>query len=343
MSPEEQKRKALEERESQEGATFDSDESVKQEKNSLGKAETHEQKEKRERVENYDNKLKEEFGSSAKDGLHVSIGYSEIPLDKLPSKGKFYPNKTSIQIRAAAGQELEHWSTMIEDNQIDVDKHFKDLIYSCMKFKIGTRTIKHGNLLEADKLYILLAIQEKTFDEQENRVVIKTKCSKCGTDNKVSLTSEKLEGNAESEELIEKYYDPENKRYSVQTKNFGELHFYPPSLGTMDFIYDYVGTKNRESQYYNKALLQLLPYLIEDFTDISEKDIISADTQIKSWDKKKLSVVYRLIEMIKVGVKPTLSYTCSKNGCGSKEETPVRFPDGPKSLFLISDIEDELL
>lgn len=336
MSQEDDKRKALEQREKEEGASFDSKES-----NSLGKAETHEQKEKKERLESFENRVQNEHGASTNDGLHVSIGYSEIPLENLPSKGRFYPDNTSIQIRAASGQELEHWSTMIENDQIDVDKHFKDLIYSCMKFKIKTRTIKHGNLLEADKLYILLAIQEKTFDEKENRVIINTKCSKKGHTNKVTLSADKLEGNAESEELIEKYYDAENKRYTVQTKSFGELHFYPPTLGTMDFVYDYVGTKNREGQYYNKALMQLLPYLVEDYTDLTEKDIISADTQIKSWDKKKLSLVYRLIEMIKVGVKPTLSYTCSE--CGSKEETPVRFPDGPKSLFIISNIEDELL
>lgn len=337
------KKRALEEREKTEGAQFDTEETNDEssEPKSLGKAETHDQKENRRKLEDHKDRVKQETGADLSSDIHVSIGYTEIPSSSLPSLGRFYPNKASIQIRAAKGQELEHWTTMNEDNPIDVDKHFKDIIASCVKFKIGSRPVPARNLLEADKLFVLLKIQEKTFDEDENKVVLSVECSKCGTKNKKKLEASSLEIAEDEDNKIETYYDSENKRYSVKTKSFGEVHLYPPTIGTMEFVYDYVTEKMQSKQYYSKGLMQLLPYLVEDYSDLTEKDIIMADTDFKGWDKKKISLIYRLVEMIKVGIKPNLKFNCTN--CGSKEETPVRFPDGPKSLFLISDIEDELL
>ena len=331
MTEEEKAKRALEEREKAEGATFDES----SEKTSLGKVETKEQKE----IKQRDLDLKERVDISA--DLNVKIGYTVIPTEDLPSRGRFYPENISIQYRSASGREIEHWSTMNEEDPIEIDSHFRDIIKSCVNIKSGARPLQFGELLEADKLFILLKIQEKTFDEGENKINLDIECGECGTKNKKVLSSSILDASSQSSDKLEEYYDTENRRYTVLTKSFGEIHLYPPTIGTMKFVFDYVREKTSKKQYFNKALMQVLPYLVDDYKDLTEKDIKNAEIDFTSWDKKKISLIYRLVEMIKVGIKPSIQYKCSN--CGSLEETPVGFPEGPKALFLISDIEDELI
>ena len=340
MDPkEEANKKALEEREKTEGASFDSTD--EEQPKSLGKVETKEQKEIRERSQNFENTVQERTGTEISDDLTVSIGYQIIPLEELPSKGRFYPANTSVQIKAATGREIEHWSTMNEQDPIDVDTHFKDIIKSCMKLKVGSRPLKYGQLLEADKLYVLLSIQKLTFEEEENKVMLNVECSNCGEMNKRTLSTDILEPTSEVDDVLEKYYDPERRRYSIKTKSYGNIDLFPPTIGTMEFVYKFAQEKTQQKKYYNKALLQILPYLVEDYFDLSEKDIMAADMDFQGWDKKKISLVYNMVSKIRIGVKPTILIKCSN--CGHWEEAPVSFPDGPKALFLISDFEDELL
>ena len=44
----------------------------------------------------------------------LGMGYVEIPIEDLPSGGIFYPQGTKINIRAASGGDIRHWSMMNE-------------------------------------------------------------------------------------------------------------------------------------------------------------------------------------------------------------------------------------
>lgn len=342
MTPEEEKAKrALEQREKEEGTQFDEPSGTDEPKKSLGKVQTAEQKQQEARKKDFEERVKSDLKADVSQDLTVAVGYIALNLEDLPSQGRFYPKNTSIQIKPATGRELEHWTTMNEANPIDVDTHFKDMIKSCMKIKVGSRPLPFGQLLEADKLYILLSIQDKTFDQGENQINLKMKCTLCGTDNKKKLEVGILEASSDSDEVLERYYDESLRRYVIKTKSYGEIDLFPPTIGTMDFIYKYVQEKTESGQYYNKALMGLLPYLIEDYSDMKEELVLQAEMDFTRWDKKKISLIYDMVTKIKIGVKPSVHYNCTN--CGSAEEAPVNFPDGPKSLFLIQDFEDELL
>jgi len=60
-----------------------------------------------------------------------------------------------------------------------------------------------------------------------------------------------------------------------------------------------------------------------------------------SWDTTKYNTMYTLTDMCKVGVKEDLHEICEK--CQSEVTTPISFPGGIKSLFVVSDIAGELL
>lgn len=335
MSKEEQIKRALEQREAEEGHTFD--ESNK----SLGKVITPEQKDMNARVEHLEARIKSETSTTISNDLTISIGYTPLDLSKMPSQGKFYPNGTSIQIRSAKAMEIEHWSTMNESDPIDVEMHFNDILKSCMKFKISHRELPFGNLLEADKLFVLLKIQELTFVEDKNPITLSVNCTKCNAVNKKKLDAEALEVSTEQDDQLEKYYNREKSRYTLKTKSFGEIDLFVPTVGIMEYTYNYVRNKTRLGQYYNKSLMQLLPFIVEDYSDLTDADIEAADLNFKTWDTRKFSLVYNFANKIKVGIKPTVKFKCKS--CESLEETRVNFPSGPKALFIISDFDDELL
>ena len=44
---------------------------------------------------------------------------------------------------------------------------------------------------------------------------------------------------------------------------------------------------------------------------------------------------------MKIGIKPEMKFPCQ--GCGAEVTVPLTFPGGIKALFVISDIDSELL
>ena len=64
-------------------------------------------------------------------------------------------------------------------------------------------------------------------------------------------------------------------------------------------------------------------------------------TSLQGWNTSKYSIVYRLAEQMKVGVKIEMNFPC--NSCGDEVTVPLTFPGGVKSLFIIQDISSELL
>jgi len=59
------------------------------------------------------------------------------------------------------------------------------------------------------------------------------------------------------------------------------------------------------------------------------------------WSDIKYQTMNKLTEMARVGVKEKMRTECEK--CGTEVTTPISFPGGIKSLFVISDITGELL
>ena len=50
------------------------------------------------------------------DRINDMIGYHDVPLECLPSGGRYYPENTRISIRAARVGEIREFSTIDEDN-----------------------------------------------------------------------------------------------------------------------------------------------------------------------------------------------------------------------------------
>lgn len=274
-------------------------------------------------------------------------GYVNIPLDCLPSGGRFYPENTRISIRAARVGEIRDFSTIDEEDRNDIRDKMTYIVSQCTKVYYGDVQGYFKDLLEDDRIVLVFKIRELTFIDGQTSIKIPVPAGACGTpgchpQEFVDFNSNKFQFLEPSPEL-EKYYDSTARCYKIQTKNYGEITLYPPTIGVTTVIMDWIKRQHLENKKIDAPLLDILQYSIKEWRGLTDKQIFAKLTELAGWSAEKFSLVYRLREKVSVGIKEEITEICSS--CGGELTIPITFPDGFKSLFIptISDLGDELL
>ena len=281
------------------------------------------------------------------DRINDMIGYHDVPLECLPSGGRYYPENTRISIRAARVGEIREFSTIDEDNMKDVTDKLTYIISQCCKGYYGNVLGNYKDIITADRIVLILKIRELTFVGGSSLIKVPVPSGACKTvgcipQQSVDFCSNNLSFVEPSPEL-EKYYDIVNRCYNITTKSFGVITLYPPNIGVTSAIMDWIVKEQKEKHKVDASLAEILQFVIKDWRGLSEKAIFSKLTELSGWSTEKFTLVYRLIEKVNVGVEFNIKTQCQS--CGGDLEIPITFPDGYKSLFVptISDIGDELL
>jgi len=280
------------------------------------------------------------------DGLNADMVLGFFPLDTkgFPSGGIFYPADTKINIRAARTAEIRHWSTLNDRDLFDIEDKLNHIMKECVKVTAPGKMMTWKDLLEEDRIFVILSIRDLTFKQGENKLQLIKPCNECGCNNTVEISNKNWQFNKLPDDIY-KYYDESTNALMIHTKSYGTIKMKPPTIGIMTIISDYVQTKRAKGETWDQAYIQLLPYLREDYRGFKDKDIFEGEVDFKGWDEKKYTLYYRLAEKIKVGVKPDLAVACSE--CGAEVIAQVDFQQagGLKKIFVpdISDIAGELL
>ena len=279
--------------------------------------------------------------------IKSSMNYVNIPLDTLPSQGLFYPEGTRISIRAARVGEIREFSIINEEDPKDIRDKMTYIVSQCTKVYYGNTPGHYKDLLEDDRLVLVLKIRELTFINGQSSIKIPVPDGACKTpgchpQETVDFSSNKLEFLKPSEKL-EKYYDPAERCYNIQTKRFGVIRLYAPTIGVTSVIADWIREQQMNGGKIDAALADILPYTIKDWRGFSEKQVFAKITEMAGWSTEKFALVLRLKDEISVGIEFEITETCEQ--CGGEIKIPVSFPDGFRSLFVptISDLGDELL
>lgn len=279
--------------------------------------------------------------------INSVISYQDVPLDTLPSLGRYLPTDTSIRIRAARVGEIREFSTMDENNPKDVIDKLTYILSQCTKVYYGNVPGSYKDINAIDRIVIILKIRELTFTDGASSIKIPVPENACQTVgckpqstidfNTASLTY------TEPPQEFEKYYDAVNRCYIFQTKHFGDIPIYIPSVGVQESVTNWALSQQEDRRKVDVANAEILPYVIRDWRGLNDKVIYAKMTELAGWSTEKFTLVYRLVEKLNVGINYELTSTCEK--CGGEIKVPITFPDGYKSLFVptISDIGDELL
>ena len=279
--------------------------------------------------------------------INNMIGYLNVPLETLPSGGRYYPENTRISIRAARVGEIREFSTIDETDPKDVADKLTYIVSQCCKIYYGNAPGHYKDLVVADRIVLVIKIRELTFIDGQSSIKIPVpngacKTAGCKPQDTIDFNSTMFSFMKPSEEL-ERYYDSVNRCYNVHTKSFGIITLYIPTIGTWTAVSDYVKDELQNNRKIEETVAEMLPFLIKDWRGLGQKAIFAKISEIAGWDTKKFNLVYRLIEKINVGIEFEITDTCEN--CGGEIKVPISFPDGYKSIFVqtISDFGDELL
>ena len=273
--------------------------------------------------------------------------YHNIPLDCLPSLGRFYPENTQISIRAARVDEIREFSAIDETDIKDVTDKLTYMVSQCVRVYYGNVPGSYRDLLSADRIVLILKIREITFLDGMSSIKLPVPANACETvgcktQESVIFNSTKLNFTTPAPEL-EKYYDSVDKCYNVRTKSFGTITLFPPSIGVTSIITNWIVEQAKEEKRFDAALTEILQYLVGDWRRLNGRAIFNLLGELSTWSTEKFTLVYRLIEKINIGIEFELKEKCET--CGGEITVPITFPNGYKSLFVptVSDFGDELL
>lgn len=278
------------------------------------------------------------FGPDRAQSSDSALGWHVLDLETLPSKGKFYPEDCVIKIRSAKAAEIRHFSTMDENNYIDMEEKLNSIVEGCTQLTTGKNRMSYKDILEEDRIIVLLSVRDLTFPEPENKLILKGKTEKTKKTVDIELAVRNLVP-AQIDDEIERYYDSKKRTYVIKTRSAGEVEMRPPTIGVMQEITQYLKDRQEKDVEIDKAFIQVLPYLQPDWRSLSLTKIFQMEVDYKAWDEKKFMVIYRLAERMRIGVSTELETTFD----GETVKAPLDFPGGIKSLFIISDLAGELL
>ena len=265
------------------------------------------------------------------------LGYHQINIANLPSAGMFYPKGTEISIRSAKVSEIRHFSSIDENAVLDVDDKLNYILEQCVRVTNSKSRMSYKDLCEEDRFYIILSIRDLTFPEPESNLTVEHKDKK-GNKHIVEIKKENFTYFKVPENL-DKYYDQEQRTFLIETKSFGTIEMKPPTIGIMQRMTAYIKDRQEKNEKIDQSVLQIMPYLVSEWRGFNERDIFKFEVEMNGWSNKKYSLIYKLAEQMKVGIKPDMEVQIGDN----VEVVPIGFRDGIKSLFIVQDIAGELL
>ena len=282
-------------------------------------------------------KKNEDAGEEYKMGWHI------VNPVTFPSKGVFYPEGTKVSIRPATVKEIRQFSIVQDDDPFSIDEAMNHIMTSCVNVNIPSKISNFKDLLEEDRIHVVLAVRELTFVKGENKLNVPCECDECGAANGIEFNNHNLRPGSVDDKIM-KYFDYDSKEFIVKTKSSGDLMLRPPTIGVMRVITKYIQERTQtpgQRKKLDQGFVKILPYIIDTWRGFNIEKIKDIEVEFQRWDATKYSTFFSLVDMIRVGVDEKVHSTCTT--CGAEIHAPITFPRGIKSLFVVSDIAGELL
>ena len=277
----------------------------------------------------------------------LDFGWKNLPLSVLPSRGFFYPEGTKIAIRSAEVKEIRHFSTIDEDDLIDLDEKLNFILSKCSTMHFPNEgVVSHKDLKHEDRFFLIMAIRDLTFVQGENRIIItpESKCkdkNTCPINNGIELRTGVL-SSYDIDQRVMKYYSPSTRNFVFPVRKIGkEITMSVPSIGVMNLVSDFVFECDRRGIEVDESFIKISPFIFDEWRNLGFNQIMQKMVESDDWSKEEFSLYYELCETIKIGTELDINVKCPT--CGAEVTAPITFPGGFKSLFVISDIFGELL
>ena len=270
------------------------------------------------------------FGKDSGVKYMSNLGYLQVPVETLPTKGMFYPDGTKISVRAARGEEIKHWSTMNDQDMEQlhlVDDILSYMLERCCVVRMDTAA---GNawkeLKQLDKIYLVLAIRDFTFIDGENTLQVPY-----GEGKDIPITKDMIDFLHIPEDVMS-FYDSTEKCFVFDIDG-QVIRMHIPSIGVTQWIKNYVQAKQNARDIFDEDFVRYAPMLIRDHKKLNVKSYEELVASTRFWGQKEWSVVSYVARELEKASAPKINYTDEN---GTEVEIPFNFRGGIKGLFLIS-------
>jgi hypothetical protein len=274
------------------------------------------------------------------------LGFRNMPVASLPSKGDYYPIDCKIEFRALTLEEVKYYSSMDENDVFDVN----DKIYSVLGK--GVRVWKNGkrgsyrDLSETDKIYMLFALRDLTMQQHKREMQLTqvVQCKNCPEKTKINLSND-IFGYYQLSDGMRKWYSELERCFVVEHHKIGNpLKIYVPTIGVVDAINNLVKQKEIEKRkgeggYYDKTFVMFLQFLVPSWEMVNDTFFTRMYTEYTNWSYDRHQAMAEAAEKINLGIKPSIDVTCSG---GHVTNAKIRFRKGFRSILDISGIGEEL-
>lgn len=268
-------------------------------------------------------------GNGESEGMSSRLGYYELPLDQLPTRGMFYPEGFKISIRSARGEEIKHWSTMNDQDIQQISRVDDILNYIVERCSIVKSPERSGpawqDLKTVDRMYIILAIKDLTFPDGENELYFPI-----GDDEKIVIHKDMIDFIRIPDEIMD-FYSSEEKCFLFDIDGQA-VRMYIPSIGVNNWLKNYNMRKAMNGEKYDEDFAMYAPILVRDYRLLSERAYEELVASTRLWGVKEWSVVSYVVEKLNSSSEPKIKYI---DKGGVEQELPLTFQGGIKSIFVI--------
>lgn len=283
---------------------------------------------------------KPERDNTGSSDLPIRTGWIELDRAEFEERSQFYPSDWKFFIRPATVEDIKNWSSVDETRLDQVNNVFNEIIKSCVKITSDTGNVSWGKICSWDRFWLLLKIREYTFTTGENKIAYDDECPNCDQPLKFELSSNNLVFEMPDQDIINQYWDPENRVWSIDPAEYDVngpvIKFYTPTLEKDAAIFDWAlrVTRENENKRPKDTLLKFLPWMVQRISrdeKVTEKFIKDAEGVYRMWGMDMFNLADQILRNIAVIPNERLRAICPH--CGEEVETKVRFPNGVRSLF----------
>lgn len=283
------------------------------------------------------------IGSNILKNAEIRDGWLPVDRALLGDRDYFYPEGWKFYIRPATVEAIRNWSMIDDQNGNSVDDVFNEILKTCLAIKKEDDTpLPWYNVNSWDRFFFILLIRAYTFENGEREISYYEECSNCEGEVNFKLTYDALLYDMPDPEIIQ-YYDRATKSWAIDPTEFDvegqPMTFYVPTLEKEANIKAWMISRLQENRNYKidpvfiKFLTWIAPKISKD-PEISKRQIKQYKMVFESWSIDEFSFWNDVIANITVTPSTSIKATCPS--CGEEVTSLIRFQDGVRSLFAVS-------
>jgi hypothetical protein len=261
----------------------------------------------------------------------ADLQFVTVDIRQLPC-GQFYPDGTTLLIRAAQVKEVQSYSMVDDANFHDVIEKMNDMLASCVRIKFPDGKMgSYLDIKDQDRLYLIFMIRELTF-QNGTSLSVKTKCT-CGENCELELKRFNFRFH-QIDEKLKGFYNKKLSSFYFKTKNGKEFSLTPPTIGLQKAFTEYIIKENSEKKKPNMAFLKIIPFMLEGRSSITQEGIAAKLNEFESLDDISFQFLNSAVSKMTFGIKELVK-NCGS--CGLEVRADMQFPNGASGIFVIHD------